>query len=74
MRPRKFALPQTARADMESAPTFLKGGHCPSPAHYANITNASFTSMGVGCWFCSTVKGQYTYRTVTFNENSYLFS
>ena len=52
---------------MESAPTFLKGGHCLSPAHYANITSASFTSMGVGCWFCSTAEGQYTYRTVTFN-------
>ena len=38
-----------------------------SPAHYANITNASFTSMGVGCWFCSTAEGQYTYWTVTFN-------
>lgn len=38
-----------------------------SPAHYANITNASFTSMGVACWFCSTVEGQYTYWTVTFN-------
>ena len=38
-----------------------------SPAHYANITNASFTSMGVACWFCSTAEGQYTYWTVTFN-------
>lgn len=38
-----------------------------SPAHYANITNASFTSMGVGCWFCQTAEGQYTYWTVTFN-------
>ncbi|WP_455192715.1 hypothetical protein [Gemmiger sp.] len=36
-------------------------------AHYANITNASFTSMGVACWFCSTAEGQYTYRTVMFN-------
>ena len=45
-----------------------------SPAHYANITNASFTSMGVACWFCSTAEGQYTYWTVTFNENFYLFS
>lgn len=26
----------------------------------------SFTSMGVGCWFCSTAEGQYTYWTVTF--------
>ena len=38
-----------------------------SPAHYVNITNASFTSMGVACWFCSTAEGQYTYWTVTFN-------
>lgn len=38
-----------------------------SPAHYANITNSSFTSMGVACWFCSTAEGQYTYWTVTFN-------
>jgi len=29
--------------------------------------NASFTSMGVACWFCSTAEGQYTYWTVTFN-------
>lgn len=38
-----------------------------SPAHYANIVNSSFTSMGVGCWFCQTAEGQYTYWTVTFN-------
>ncbi len=38
-----------------------------SPAHYTNITNASFTSMGVACWFCQTAEGQYTYWTVTFN-------
>ena len=38
-----------------------------SPAHYVNITNASFASMGVACWFCSTAEGQYTYWTVTFN-------
>ena len=37
-----------------------------SPAHYANIMEPSFTSMGVGCWFCSTAEGQYTYWTVTF--------
>lgn len=30
--------------------------------------------MGVACWLCSTAEGQYTYWTVTFNENSYLFS
>ena len=38
-----------------------------SPAHYANIVNSGFTSMGVACWFCSTAEGQYTYWTVTFN-------
>lgn len=37
-----------------------------SSAHYANIMEPSFTSMGVGCWFCSTAEGQYTYWTVTF--------
>ena len=37
-----------------------------SPAHYANIMESSFTSMGVDCWFCSTAEGQYTYWTVTF--------
>lgn len=37
-----------------------------SPAHYANIMEPSFTSMGVGCWFCSTAEGNYTYWTVTF--------
>lgn len=37
-----------------------------SPAHYANIMEPSFTSMGVGCWFCQTAEGQYTYWTVTF--------
>ena len=31
MRPRKFALPQTARADMESAPTFFEGRALPVP-------------------------------------------
>ena len=38
-----------------------------SPAHYGNIVNSSFTSMGVGCWFCSTAEGNYTYWVVTFN-------
>ena len=38
-----------------------------SPAHYANIMEPSFTSMGVGCWFCQTAEGQYTYWVVTFN-------
>ena len=36
-----------------------------SPAHYNNIMNSSFTSMGVACWFCSTAEGQYTYWVVT---------
>jgi len=38
-----------------------------SPAHYTNIMEPSFTSMGVGCWFCQTAEGQYTYWVVTFN-------
>lgn len=38
-----------------------------SPAHYANIMEPGFTSMGVGCWFCQTAEGQYTYWVVTFN-------
>ena len=68
MRPRKFALPQAGTGGYGIRPyVFCRGGHCPSPAHYANITSASFTSMGVGCWFCSTAEGQYTYWTVTFN-------
>lgn len=37
-----------------------------SPAHYANIMEPSFTSMGVACWFCQSAEGQYTYWTVTF--------
>lgn len=37
-----------------------------SPAHYNNIMNNSFTSMGVACCFCSTAEGQYTYWVVTF--------
>ena len=38
-----------------------------SPAHYANIMEPGFTSMGVGCWFCQTAEGQYTYWVVTFS-------
>ena len=38
-----------------------------SPAHYTSIMGPSFTSMGVGCWFCQTAEGQYTYWVVTFN-------
>ena len=38
-----------------------------SPAHYVNIMEPSFTGMGVGCWFCQTAEGQYTYWVVTFN-------
>ena len=32
-----------------------------SPAHCANIMEPSFTSMGVGCWFCQTAeyKGRF---------------
>lgn len=41
-----------------------------SPAHYANIMEPSFTSMGVGCWFCSTAEGQYTYWTVNVEQGS----
>ena len=37
-----------------------------SPDHYANIVSDQFTKMGVGCWFCSTDQGQYTYWAVTF--------
>lgn len=37
-----------------------------SPSHYANIMNASFTSMGVGCWFCDVDGARYTYWVVTF--------
>ena len=37
-----------------------------SPDHYANIVNASFTKMGVSCWFCATEQGHYTYWVVTF--------
>lgn len=35
-------------------------------AQQTDIMEPSFTSMGVGCWFCSTAEGQYTYWTVTF--------
>lgn len=38
------------------------------------VIDVSFTNMGVGCWFCSTAEGQCTCWTVTFNENSHLFS
>lgn len=37
-----------------------------SPDHYANITNPSFTTMGVSCWFCDLGGNQYTYWAVTF--------
>ena len=37
-----------------------------SPDHYANIVSDQFSKMGVGCWFCSTDQGQYTYWVVTF--------
>ena len=37
-----------------------------SPDHYASIVSPNYSSMGIGCWFCSTEAGQYTYWTVTF--------
>lgn len=37
-----------------------------SETHYANIMRTDISSMGVGCWFCDTAQGQYTYWTVTF--------
>lgn len=37
-----------------------------SPDHYANIMRSDFTSMGVGCWFCSIGGNNYTYWVVTF--------
>lgn len=37
-----------------------------SDVHYANIMRTDISSMGVGCWFCDTAQGQYTYWTVTF--------
>lgn len=37
-----------------------------SPDHYANIMRGDFTSMGVGCWFCSIGGNNYTYWVVTF--------
>ena len=67
MRPRRFILPQTGTGGYGIRPYVFEGRALPVPCHYANITNASFTSMGVACWFCSTAEGQYTYWTVTFN-------
>lgn len=37
-----------------------------SPGHYASIVSPSYTSMGIGCWFCSTAEGNYSYWAVTF--------
>ena len=37
-----------------------------SDVHYANIMRTDISSMGVGCWFCDTDQGRYTYWTVTF--------
>lgn len=37
-----------------------------SPAHYASIVSPNYTSMGIGCWFCSTAEGNYSYWAVTF--------
>ena len=36
-----------------------------SPDHYASIVSPNYSSMGIGCWFCSTEAGQYTYWAVT---------
>ena len=41
-----------------------------SPAHYANIMEPSFTSMGVGCWFCQTAEGQYIHSHIVWNSVS----
>lgn len=37
-----------------------------SPGHYASMVSPSYTSMGIGCWFCSTAEGNYSYWAVTF--------
>ena len=37
-----------------------------SPGHYASIVSPNYTSMGIGCWFCSTAEGNYSYWAVTF--------
>lgn len=37
-----------------------------STAHYNNIMRTDISQMGVGCWFCSTSQGDYTYWVVTF--------
>lgn len=37
-----------------------------SPDHYANIMEPSFSSMGIGCLFCSYEGNNYTYWVVTF--------
>lgn len=38
-----------------------------STAHYNNIMRTDISQMGVGCWFCSTSQGDYTYWVVTFS-------
>lgn len=37
-----------------------------SPDHYANIMEPGFTSMGIGCLFCSFEGNNFTYWVVTF--------
>ena len=37
-----------------------------SPDHYANIMEPSFTSMGIGCLFCSFEGNNFAYWVVTF--------
>ncbi len=55
-----------AKGPLESASAVCSAWQS-SPDHYANIMNASFTSMGVGCWFCDVDGARYTYWVVTFS-------
>lgn len=54
-----------AKGPLESASAVCSAWES-SPDHYANIMNAGFTSMGVGCWFCDVDGARYTYWVVTF--------
>lgn len=53
-----------ASGPLESASAVCTGWQN-SPVHYANIMG-NFSTMGIGCWFCSTADGNYTYWCVTF--------
>ena len=55
-----------AKGPLESASAVCSAWQS-SPDHYANIMNASFTRMGVGCWFCDVDGASYTYWVVTFS-------